>query len=278
MVLPLVERPLSGLALRVASALVLGPIVLAAIYFGGWWFSALLAVAAVAMAREWLQMTIPDAASRARYAVLVYAGICGPLLVYLFAGLWFAGAVLAFCSVLGCLLFVWTRQPDPAWAATGIFWAGLPVIAVAWLRLEGGYPLLTVIWLTATVWACDIGAYFFGRAIGGPKLAPKMSPNKTWAGLLGGMASGAVVGIAVALFSGLASALILALAGAILAAISQAGDLAESSVKRNFGVKDSGNLIPGHGGIFDRVDGLLFVFPVGLALAMFRQGSIFPWQ
>ena len=126
--------------------------------------------------------------------------------------------------------------------------------------------MLAVLWLLLSVWSCDIGAFISGRSIGGPKLAPRISPNKTWAGLLGGILAAVVASVLLALISGSGSIVLFAIHGALLALISQCGDLAESSLKRRFDVKDSGNLIPGHGGILDRVDGVLFAAP---ALVLF---------
>ena len=130
--------------------------------------------------------------------------------------------------------------------------------------------MLAVLWLFVTVWSCDTGAYISGRSIGGPKLAPRISPNKTWAGLLGGILAAVVASVLLALISGSGSIVLFAIQGTLLALISQCGDLAESSLKRRFDVKDSGNLIPGHGGILDRVDGVLFAAPT-LALLFMIQ-------
>jgi phosphatidate cytidylyltransferase len=112
------------------------------------------------------------------------------------------------------------------------------------------------------VWGTDIGGYFVGRSVGGAKLVPQISPNKTWSGLFGGMALAALAGATGAVWFNLGNAILLALAGAILAVVAQIGDIAESALKRHFDVKDSSRLIPGHGGLLDRVDGLVFVAPV----------------
>ena len=168
-------------------------------------------------------------------------------------------------------------RDHPRWVAAGIAYIGLPCIALVWLR---GQPAgqAAVLWLFLVVWATDIGAFFAGRLIGGPKLAPRISPNKTWAGLLGGAASAAAVSAAMPSFiGGIPPASILAPAGACLAVVAQAGDLSESWIKRRFGVKDASQLIPGHGGLFDRVDGLL---AAALALALFQVltgGTYLTW-
>jgi phosphatidate cytidylyltransferase len=125
------------------------------------------------------------------------------------------------------------------------------------LRGESQSGMLTMMWLFAVVWAADICAYFAGRLIGGPRLAPVISPKKTWAGLLGAIAGGIVAGIGVAYGMDLASLISLGLLGGVLGLIEQLGDLFESALKRHYGLKDSGRLIPGHGGVLDRVDGLV---------------------
>lgn len=162
-------------------------------------------------------------------------------------------------------LSMMVRQAGKRWISTGLAYAGLPAVSLIWLRgLPDGFHL--VIWTMALVWATDIFAYFSGRSIGGPKLMPRISPNKTWAGLIGGMA-------AAALFSALfgwvvewhTSPWLLAALGAGLAAVAQAGDFFESWLKRRAGVKDSGKLLLGHGGIMDRVDGLV---PVACLVAL----------
>ncbi|MFN7177641.1 MAG: phosphatidate cytidylyltransferase, partial [Thermaurantiacus sp.] len=152
----------------------------------------------------------------------------------------------------------------------GLLYAGLAGIALIWMRgLELGFQL--ILWTMALVWATDILAYFAGRAIGGPKLAPRISPKKTWAGLGGGVlaaaAASALIGLA---FGWSAPIALLLLAGALLAIVAQGGDLFESWLKRRQGVKDSGRILPGHGGVMDRVDGLV---PVALVVALWQAAA-----
>ncbi|MBF0392486.1 MAG: phosphatidate cytidylyltransferase, partial [Alphaproteobacteria bacterium] len=164
------------------------------------------------------------------------------------------------------------HRPATAWLAWGVFYIGIPVTSLVWLRglPEGGRAAL--IWLFLVIWATDIGAYAAGRSIGGPLLAPRVSPKKTWAGLIGGMISAAVVGAVAARLLGHPSMLPLAAFSGMMAVVAQIGDLGESWVKRRFGVKDSSNVIPGHGGVFDRVDGLIAAAPV-VALAAWAAGE-----
>jgi len=163
------------------------------------------------------------------------------------------------------------------WPVLGLFWLGLPCLALLWLRM-GDNGMLAVTWLFLAVWFCDTGAYFAGRGIGGPKLAPRISPKKTWSGLLGGMFLAAAASALLAVVLAQKDAVQFAVLGALLALISQCGDLAESALKRHFDVKDSGALIPGHGGILDRVDGVLFAAPALALAAATPTLGLLPWQ
>lgn len=210
----------SGLGLRVLSALVLIPVAVLAVWFGGWLFAGVVGAFAGLMLLEWRRLT--------------------------------GGGM--------------------AWMALGLVYVLVPCLALVWMREESGDPFLVLV-LFVCVWASDTGAYAFGRLIGGPKLAPRISPNKTWAGLCGAMLASAAVLVAALL--GFAvhplSLPMTVLLGAAIGVIGQAGDLFESWVKRRFGAKDSGTLIPGHGGALDRLDSMLFVAPaVGLLMWVAR--------
>ena len=149
----------------------------------------------------------------------------------------------------------------------------LPLVALIWLRNDPELGRAAIFWLLATVWAIDICAYFSGRFIGGPKLAPSISPKKTWAGLVGGMAGAAAIGVITSLWIGAGSPALLALIGIGMTVLEQAGDFFESALKRRAGVKDSGTLIPGHGGILDRVDGLVAVAAGAALLALLHNAT-----
>jgi phosphatidate cytidylyltransferase len=249
---------------------VLIPVVLALVWAGGWGFTALVALAAALMGVEWHRLTLQrlDAGGYAVTAALVLAVVVMPL-----TPPWGGPAVLLAGAAAALAL---GRDAGLSWRLLALGWLGLPAIAMVWLRLQPDFGLWLIGWLLATVWASDTGAYFTGRAIGGPKLAPRMSPNKTWAGLLGGMLAAGLAGAGVAAWGDF-SALAGGLAAAPVAVLSQGGDLAESALKRQFGVKDSGNLIPGHGGILDRVDALLAAAVVAAALFWLSGGRLPLW-
>lgn len=255
----------SGLKLRILSAAVMLPVAVAATWFGGWFFAALVALAGVAMLWEWgrlpgnLAMNVVVSGSLVFVAGLYLCLSSNPA-----AGF---GLIVVMAPIVALL-----QRERFAWHAVGFLYIALPCLALLWLRQEADRGLLIVLWLLVVVWATDIGAYFAGRTIGGPKLIPSISPNKTWAGLFGGMLSAAIAGGLMASLDPQLPAFGLAAFGALLAIVAQAGDFTESAVKRRCGVKDSSHLIPGHGGVLDRVDGLLFAAPVAaLALLMWRD-------
>lgn len=250
---------------RILSALVMIPVALAAIWWGGYAFALLVAVAGAVMVWEWDRMTGGQFTTGGRMAAALVATASLAAFTVPLAAL---ALVLVATAVAG-------RRADSegmgrrSWAMSGALYCGLPAIALVWLRGsdEAGFHLM--LWLMMAVWATDIGAYAAGRTIGGPLLMPAVSPKKTWAGLLGGMASAAMVGVGVALTLPLGMEWgVLAPVSAGLAVVAQAGDLLESWVKRRFGVKDSSNIIPGHGGVLDRVDALLPVLPLALLFAL----------
>lgn len=202
---------------------------------------------------------------------VISAAVLLPLAV---AAAWFGDAAFIILVVLAGLLMMWEWRRLPRlcatkgwssnsllWVAAGLFYIGLPCVALIWLREQPLHGRHIVFWLFCVVWATDTGAYFAGRAIGGPKLIPSISPNKTWAGLLGGMASASLIGGLVAAINPVLPAFALAGFASLVAIVSQAGDFTESGIKRSFGLKDASHLIPGHGGVLDRLDGLLFAAP-----------------
>lgn len=265
-----------SLWLRLVSGGVLAPAALVLVWLGGWYFHGLVIVAGLLMTREWLAMS--DAGtfkavffqSIAVVVVGALAGLGEPgfALIFVFVGT----LVPMFLTLAGKLPEIEVR-----YTAFGTVYILLPSVALIWLRGDSDEGRLIVIWMLLVVWASDIGAYFAGRAIGGPKMAPRLSPNKTWSGLGGGVLLAVLTSALVANFSGQAEALQLALFGGVLAVVGQIGDVFESSIKRRYNKKDSGVLIPGHGGVLDRLDSLLFVAPV-IALFYLTNGGGLPWH
>jgi len=188
---------------------------------------------------------------------------------------WFTALVLLGAVAMG---WEWARMcgGNPKWMIAGAIYICVPSGVLIWLRADAMSGMITILWLFAVVWSADIAAYFSGRAIGGPRLAPRISPKKTWAGFIGGVSFATVVAGAFAVYWD-APPLALALWGAVVAITSQAGDLLESAVKRHFDVKDSSQLIPGHGGVLDRVDALV-AGAVAIAILKYAIGrSVMPW-
>ncbi len=264
-----------GLRLRVLSALALAPLPIAAVWFGSPWLPLLTAVASAVMAWEWGRLCHRG---RSRTSDLVLVGVVlATVAIAALATVWLA--VLSALLGAGLVFWVARRTPNPAprWTAFGALWVAIPCVCLLWLAGEGTDGRPTLLWLLAVVWATDIGAYAAGRSLGGPRLAPRWSPRKTWAGLAGGVLCAALVGWATAEWLGVPAALPLVLLSAALAIVEQLGDLAESLAKRRFGVKDTSGLIPGHGGLLDRLDGLLAVAPAVALLTVIGGRSVLDW-
>lgn len=248
----------SDLVVRTVSGVAMIALAVAALWLGGIAFWVLTSIAAMLMLGEWGDLVQSDPKHK---RLALFAG-CVPLAIMspLAAG----PSFFALGLTVGAAFFVTiiTRKPRLGF---GIAYVALPALALLLLRdQENG--LLLALWALATVWATDIGGYAAGRSIGGPKLAPSVSPNKTWAGLIGGVVLALVLGLLLWQYAGLR--LQLAFASPILAVMAQIGDLYESWLKRQAGVKDSGKLLPGHGGVLDRLDGLVPVAPAAAALIL----------
>lgn len=256
---------------RILSAAILAPIALGLTWLGGWYFAALLAIAAVAMTFE-----LSSLLSGMGLVMRIMLGGFALLAIWLTA---IGGPFVALLASLMGLTFAVTisimRSTAPLSPVIAFPYLILPLISLVWLRLDPEFGRVAIFWLLITVWATDTFAYFAGRGIGGPKLAPRLSPNKTWAGLVGGMFGAALVGAITANWFSLGSPLGLGLVSALLAVVAQAGDIFESALKRRAGVKDSGKLIPGHGGVLDRVDGIVTA-AVGAALIATLHHAVSP--
>lgn len=249
----------------------MAPVVLGAVWVGGWIFHALIAFGAVIAVSEWVAL-VPSA-RRLPARLMSAVGIFVTIVTEIAAGPAQAlGVAVAFAVLTGIV----GGGRDRALLGFGVVYVAAGIIGLLWLRDLPADGLELFLFAMLAIWATDSGAYAAGRSIGGPKLAPRISPKKTWAGLIGGMASSALVGWLVAVIFGAARPDLALLAGAVLAVVGQAGDLFESAIKRRYDVKDSGQLIPGHGGILDRIDGLLVAAPV-LALFHATLGLALSW-
>lgn len=259
-----------NLGLRLRSAALFAPPVIAAVYFGTPWFDILVAGAAIVMAWEWARMCTNQEFTVTGWAM--EAGIAVCLLTLYLSNPVNALIVVAGCVALVAVIAVIRRHESPVRMAIGAAIFGSFCLSFLWLRALPENGLEIVIWLLLAVWFTDAGGYFFGRTIGGPKLAPRISPNKTWSGLGGGIFLATVWSVIWLFWQGgydLSWIVPAAVSAAILA---QIGDLSVSSVKRRFGVKDSSGLIPGHGGVLDRLDGMLLTGPVA-AFVLFLSGK-----
>ncbi len=249
----------SDLRLRLISSVVLAPVVLGCLWSGGPYWGALMAVAGAGLALEWVALCGLPPGDWPGFGVVaaVLAGVALTASGRLELG---AAALL-----IGAALVL----PPVRWRlAAGVAYAGVGAVALTWLRLDPLAGRANLVFLVAVIWASDIGAYVAGRLIGGLKLAPAISPGKTWSGALGGLAAAMLAGCAAGQAMAPGAPVRAAALACLLAAASQAGDLMESAIKRGFGVKDSGRLIPGHGGLLDRLDGFLVAAPVAAALGL----------
>ncbi len=256
------------LTVRFIAAAVLIPAVLLITWAGPVPFALLVAALSLLMAHEWA--AIVHGGDTGQFILLAMAGVSGALGGIAAVPLALAGLIVAACWVASILLTAWDRRGFTLHHVLGVPYLALPAFALTALR-SGEQGLAAVLFLFAAVWSADTVAYFAGKSIGGPRFAPRISPNKTWAGFFGAVLGGALAGGIVAIFAGL-SALALFMLGALMGGFEQMGDLFESAAKRRFGVKDSGRLIPGHGGILDRVDGLVAAAVLALLIGAWRAG------
>ena len=263
------------LGLRILSAIVLAAIVLSATWLGGIVFRFVAVAIALLVYYEWSTMTrLAEADFRANALGWLAVVIVGGLV--LLGDLESAFVTLGVAALVALVYVAVVRSGG--WLAGGIVYAGLTGLSLAAIRGADTSGLIAMLFVFAVVWATDILAYFVGRAIGGPKLAPRISPGKTWSGAIGGTISAVVAGMAVYLVYFPMKTLWVPAIALVLSVFSQVGDLFESFIKRRFGVKDSSHLIPGHGGVMDRVDGLVFAcfaaFLMGLAYALFTGRTV----
>jgi phosphatidate cytidylyltransferase len=260
------DRGLRNLLTRVLAALVLVPVTIAVAYVGGWFWLGLVVLAAIGLYVEWLM--IVGAAGDNGVAAL---GVIALVLAGASLALGRIEVSLAVVVLAVVVVALWSSQRR-GWIALGLCYASAALVASAAVRRDPVFGFAALMLILLVVWATDIGGYFAGRALGGPKLWPRVSPKKTWAGAIGGFVASLAVaaGFAVLDFGKLIPLLLL---GGVLSGISQLGDLFESAVKRQFGVKDSSQIIPGHGGLLDRLDGFVFAVVAAVLIGFFHQGA-----
>ena len=276
---PAPRRRWSDLGLRAGSALVLVAVAVGTARIGGNVFVLAWLVASILVLWEWQRMIGGPA-----LATRVWVGSIGLALAASLDREYFFDAFVVLCLAGGALAYL-GGPGRRIWAATGMLYAGLLVMATLGLRFSFPFGSRSIIWLFATVWATDTCAYFGGRFFGGPKLSPRISPSKTWSGTCVGLAAGSAIGTFAAVRDLPEPTVILPIFIVTLAAsfFSQAGDALESAIKRHFGVKDSSRIIPGHGGMMDRLDGFIAAAVFAFCLGLLRDlpsvaGGLFYWD
>jgi phosphatidate cytidylyltransferase len=284
---------LSNLQKRLISAAILLPLVIADIYLGHPYFDLLVAAFAGVMAWEWTRICArrrnpvnPSPAARLgseRWFLPSLFSIAGAVAAVLGAGFVASPASIEWQILCAAALLsgatAWPHHRNRAlWFVAGTLYVTLPALALIAIRADAALGREMLLWTIALVVAADTGGYIAGRSIGGPKLAPRVSPNKTWAGLLGAVLGAALVGLVTAFALNHTNVWALALISAVLGVVEQLGDLVESAFKRHFGVKDTSHIIPGHGGVLDRVDGLLAVAVAVLVINEWTGGSVLAWS
>ena len=257
--------PLSPeLSKRIVSGIAIGVVALLMTYWSPVLFAVLMFIIAAAMSSEWGRIVRRSAMPDTGMIVHILAVLLATVLSATdMAGLGIAATVVGAIAVAALTFGVGNAQLS----GVGVLYTCLPVVALGWLRGDEPLGFLATLFVLLSVVVTDVGAYASGRTLGGPKLWPEISPNKTWSGLIGGVVAAAVAGALFAWLSGTGSAAWLASLGLILGLVAQGGDLAESALKRHFGLKDSGDLIPGHGGVMDRMDGIVTASVIAAVIA-----------
>jgi len=262
----------SELGARIASAVILGIIALLTAYQGGWPFALFWLLGGVAVACEWVAMTRIEPCRTAQ--IVLALGVSALTTAYL-SSIGATGTFVVTAAAVAAALIVVRTGRDRLWIVIGFFCSAVVAMVPPVVRDDPALGIVGLLWMFAVVWSTDIAAYFTGRRLGGPKLWPQVSPKKTWSGFVGGLIAGTTAGAVVTALAarlgwnpvaGMMPVIIISAAASV---VSQLGDLAESALKRHFGVKDSSQVIPGHGGVMDRLDGFWAVSVlVGAMLAV----------
>jgi phosphatidate cytidylyltransferase len=262
----LAESKWQDLGARTASALILIPAVLADVWAGGMYFITCAALIGILIAKEWVDLV--HGGDPQQFALHAGAALVGALQP---GGITITLAILAILTLIcAAMRRSWNAS---RWCYFGVPYVGLPMLALVVLREDALHGIAAIIFLLIVVWIADTAAFFAGRMIGGPKLWPAVSPKKTWAGLGGAIAGGALAAGVFGWAGDYGAVMPLVLIGGLLGFVEQGGDLFESALKRYFNVKDSARLIPGHGGMLDRVDGLIAAAIVAAAIGLARGGE-----
>ncbi|MGE0225338.1 MAG: phosphatidate cytidylyltransferase [Acetobacteraceae bacterium] len=263
----------SDLRKRLVSAVILAPVVLVCLWHGGMAYHVMVIVAGLGLSLEWVHLRGDPPSSWP--AILVPLSVLTASIATVYGQAQWGAAVLVVAAVAARF----TGRAGGGLAAMGIIYVGFGTLALLWLRDDALAGRINLLFVLLLIWASDITAYLTGRLIGGPRLAPSISPGKTWSGAAGGLA-GAVAAATILAFAVQPPISMLWLLGIsiVLGIVAQLGDLLESRVKRQFGVKDSGHLIPGHGGLLDRLDALLAAAPVAAMLALAAGRGVVLWQ
>jgi phosphatidate cytidylyltransferase len=264
----------TSLKSRIISALILAPLVAGVIYVGTPVYDLLILAAVIVMAWEWRRLCATQRFDTAG-AILAIA-VAGATALTSFYHVELAAILVVAGAIIILFMIVRSEGKSSSWTVAGVVAIGLTGISLILIRRIGGDWSVTI-WFLVSIWATDICAFFVGRAVGGPKLAPKISPGKTWSGLVGGIIGAMCWSAIWALWTGAGQAGTLAFLSAAIAVFAQLGDLGVSRVKRRYGVKDTGTLIPGHGGLLDRVDGVIGAVPVAILCIVLARGDMSLW-
>jgi phosphatidate cytidylyltransferase len=281
---PAAKEKNSAFLPRLLSALVMVPIAITVVYVGQWALAGFVVFVTAIMSFEWNRLTKQEGQRKSFYGLIaIHTGAVAVAAYFATTDQWTNALYTVVGGIFAILIVTLPKKRSPMWPLLAVPYFTLPGLALIWLRdasaIAASRPAETagievLVWLLFLVWASDVGGYIAGKSIGGWKLAPSISPNKTWAGFLGGTALAGLMGIIAAALTDWGLVQDLLIMSLILSVISQIGDLVESAIKRHFDVKDLSGFIPGHGGVMDRMDGLLFVLVAAALYGLSQDGLL----